>query len=132
MREWTFKSYRPNNPCERFPIFGRFPIRRASPFIGSESDALAFARRACAHLSAKGVVRVEAWSEGHFEPEPLPGAFTFRIRPHDNGHDWIVVECRLQHPLWISEFAAQRMGGRFPVLSVAVHMTLRNESNLAA
>jgi len=33
MSEWLFKSYRPVNPQDRFPIFGRFPIRRACPFI---------------------------------------------------------------------------------------------------
>src|ERR1051325_2963951 len=78
MTEWEFKSFRPRNPRDRFPIFGRFPIRRACPFTGSERDALAFARRACEHLSGKGVIRVEAWSR-HGEATELHGNVTFRL-----------------------------------------------------
>lgn len=41
----------------------------------------------------------EAWSSKESD-EPAPGALTFRIRPHENGRDWRVVEGGLQHPLW--------------------------------
>ena len=99
---WTFKSFRPVNPTDAVPVCRRFPIRRAGPFIGTELEALAFARRACEHLKAKGVKRVEAWANTASD-EPLPGAVTFRIRPHENGQDWRVVECALQHPLWVKQ-----------------------------
>jgi hypothetical protein len=102
--QWVFKSYRPVNPHDRFQICRRYPIRRSrGPFIGTQSEALAFARRACEHLSAKGVVHVEAWSEEFFAPEPLPGSVTFRVRPHENGKDWRVLEGPLQHPAWVHD-----------------------------
>src|SRR5688572_30665715 len=81
---WEFRSVKPRYPQDRFHILGRFPIRRACPFIGTESHALAFARRACEHLKSNNVVRVEAWSSTGSD-EPAPGAVTFRIRPHENG-----------------------------------------------
>jgi hypothetical protein len=99
---WEFRSVKPRNPQDRFHILGRFPIRRACPFIGTESEALAFARRACEHLKSKNVVRVEAWSSTG-SAEPASGAVTFRIRPHENGRDWRVVEDSLQHALWVAE-----------------------------
>src|SRR5216117_3963508 len=93
---WEFKSFRPRNPQDRFPIFGRFPLRRScGPFIGSERDALAFARRACEHLSSKGTLRVEAWSR-HIEPPEL-SCVTFRLKPH-TGNRWLTEEGPLAHP----------------------------------
>jgi hypothetical protein len=96
MREWEFRSYKPTNPQDRFPICRRFPIHRAcGPFTGSESDALAFARKACEHLRSKNVQRVEAWTR-QAEPSHLPGSITFRF--HAVGNEWKAEESTVMHP----------------------------------
>src|SRR5206468_2912385 len=72
----------------------------------SESDALAFTRRACEHLSAKGTLRVEAWSEGRFDRDLLPGSVTFRLKPCD-GPRWLAEQGPLHHggisPTWTAQ-----------------------------
>lgn len=107
MREWLFNSYRPVDPHARHPISRRSPIHRASGvFTGSAQDALAFARKACEHLSAKGVLRVEAWAAG--EPEAIHGSAIFRLTAHANGKQWIAENSGLHH------------GGIFPDLDSAI------------
>lgn len=108
MREWTFKSFRPVNPSDPVPVCRRFPIRRATPFIGDEGEALAFARRACEHLNSKGVQRVEAWTAQPGAREA--DAITFRLLPI--GNNWRADPNRLHH------------GGIWPDLDGALNYAL--------
>ena len=62
---------------------------------------LDFATRAQAYLIAKDIVRVEAWSCGRVEGEDQDMQRTlFKIRRHENGHDWRADETELHHGGW--------------------------------
>src|SRR5689334_18994253 len=76
---------------------------------GNERDALEFARRCVEHFQGQDVTAVEAWSVSLVEgvPDDVPGLLTFRVVPHENGKDWSVLPCTLQHPCGLRSWSKE-------------------------
>ena len=68
---------------------------------GTEQEALAFSRKAAAHLHEKGIYSVLCWSDGEMEGAlDLPGFHIMRIVPHPNGTDWMALPSPRHHGGW--------------------------------
>jgi len=92
---WKFQSVRYDG--------SRRVLRRPNgdSLTGTHNEALDFAARAQVYLSGRGVERIEAWSCGAVRSEPNESPRTiFRLRPHENGHDWRADITELHHGGW--------------------------------
>ena len=120
--QWAFRAVRPRHEYTW--------IRRScgqSTIIGTEHDALNFARKAAEHLQSEGVKCIEAWSMGNVQEQlELPGLVTFQIVPRKDGEGWQALETHLHHGGWYRpdhlgfaiDYALWRGGGKLCAVQV--------------
>jgi hypothetical protein len=83
-----------------------FSIRRmggSGELLGTDEEALAFSLRVRAYFCSQCLRRVEARSIGQLDlsvPDAGCRRKLARLRPHENGMDWITDPLPLHHPAW--------------------------------
>lgn len=72
---------------------------------GTPEQALEFAARVRAFYEVRSALRVEAHAVGPIDLQEHPALAPqlFSVRPHGNGHDWLVDESSLAHPAWLTK-----------------------------
>jgi hypothetical protein len=85
-----------------------FFVRRAdgsNQVDGTPEEALEFAARVRKFYEDRAVLRVEAHATGPMDlgEHPALSPKVFYVRPHGNGHDWLVDEGSLAHPAWLTK-----------------------------